>query len=259
MTNGVAIVTTNKLLLTTTNKLFITAAYKYVALAVMLTNCNLFVQQTHLPLDHPITRTNAILSRCSVNLPRLMEFGGSIVTEKYFFGFGHGHMANFWQWEFHAESIKNIRAQQVEWSKMSSQIGTNDVRQLALNWLMNLGVDVTAMGKKYPREIKQEFFYKNSGGDLEPLDKSKVPLPIFEISWGSIPLRGHPEYSHPAASMTIFGPTKELIEYHLFDDSLMLLPKLAVKDPETLLSITNAEFNKFDEIQRGNLVKKFAP
>jgi hypothetical protein len=56
--------------------------------------------ETHLPLDHPTTQTNIILSRCSVSPPRLMGFGGSVVTEKYLFGFGHDHLANFWQWEF---------------------------------------------------------------------------------------------------------------------------------------------------------------
>jgi hypothetical protein len=240
------------------SKLVITAAYKFVAMAVMLTNCNLFVQQVHLPLDHPIVQTNVILSRCSVAPPRLMDFTGSLVTEKYFFGFGHGHLANFWQWQFHAESLQGkIRAKQEEWSKMPSQISTNDVYSLALNWLNNLGVDVTTLEQKYPCKIMQRFFYKSPNGSLAPLDKSKVPLPIFEISWGSIPLRGHPQYSFPAATMTIFGPTKELIEYHLMDDSLMLRPKLEIKNYEGLLTITNEAFYKFDEMQRSNLIKQF--
>ncbi|HEY5296738.1 MAG TPA: hypothetical protein VIK59_02325 [Verrucomicrobiae bacterium] len=244
---------------TVTNKLLLTAAYKYVAMAVMLTNCNLFVQETHLPLDHPLTQTNIILSRCNVAPPRLMGFGGSIVTEKYFFGFGHDHLANFWQWEFHAESMKNIRAQQEQWSKMTSQIDTNGVHELALDWLTSLGVDVATLEKKYPCKISQKFFYKRADGNLESQSKSIIPLPIFQISWGSIPLRGHPQYSFPAATMTVFGPTKQLIEYHLLDDALMLRPKLSVKDPKTLLSITNAEFDKFDETQRSNLIKQFAP
>ena len=154
----VNIVMTNLFAAPVTSKIFITAAYKYVALAVMLTNCNLFVQETHLPLDHPMAQTNIILSRCSVNPPRLMGFGGSVVTEKYFFGFGHDHLANFWQWKFHAESSPNIRAQEEKWAKMFSQIGTNDVHQLALNWLADLGVDTAMLEKKYPCEIKQEFF-----------------------------------------------------------------------------------------------------
>lgn len=248
---------TNILAVAAKNKLLITAAYKSVAMAVMLTNCNFFIQQTHLPLEHPISATNIVSSRCSVAPPRLMGFGGSLVTTQYFFGFGHDHLANFWQWEFHSESIKNIRTQQEEWSKMPSQIGTNEVHQLALDWLMNLGVDVATMEKKYPCKIKQKFFYQNSNGSLAPVDKSTVSLPIFVISWGSIPLRGHPEYSYSAATMTIFGPTRELIEYHLFDDALMLRPKLEVKDVEKLLTISNAVFYKFDEMQKSNLVEQF--
>ena len=142
---------------------------------------------------------------------------------------------------------------------MTSQIGTNEVRQLAENWLANLGVDVATMDRKYPCKITQKFFYRISGSGLKPLDKSKVQLPIFEISWGSIPVQGHPQYSFPAATMTVFGPTKELIEYHLLDDSMMLRPKLEIKDFEKLLTITNTAFYQFDDTQRSNLVRQFEP
>ncbi len=251
MTNLVAAVT---------NKLFITAAYKYVAFAVMLTNCNQFVQETHLQIEQPIAQTNIILSRCSVAPPRLMGLSGSIVTGKYFFGFGHGHLANFWQWEFRsASSSEGITQQHEQWAQMTSQIGTNEVRQLALDWLANLGVSVATLEEKYPCKITQKFFYQHPSGGLKPLDSAKVPLPIFEISWGSIPLRGHPQYSFPAVTMTVFGPTKELIEYHLLDDSLMLRPKLEIKDFEKLLAITNAVFYQFDDSQRSNLVRQFEP
>jgi hypothetical protein len=245
------------LLGTVTNKLLITAAYKYVALAVMITNCNLFVQETHLPLDHPIALTNVVLSRCSVNPPLLMSFGGSVVTKKYFFGFGHDHLANFWQWEFRSDLAQNAQQQNERWSKAVSQIGTNEVHQLALDWLVNLGVDAATMEEKYPCKITQKFFYQTSGADLEVQPTNIVQLPIFEISWGSIPLQGHSGYALPAVTLTIFGPTKELIEYHLLDDSLMLRPKLEVKNFEKLLKITNAQFYKFDDMQRNNLVMQF--
>jgi hypothetical protein len=251
---------TNIFAATVTNKLFVTAAYKCVALAVMLTNCNQFVQETHLPINQPIVQTNIILSQCSVDPPRLMEFGGSVVTERYFFGFGHGHLANFWQWEFRsAPSAEGITEQHEQWAQMTSQIGTNEVRQLADDWLANLGVDVAAMEREYSCKIAQKFFYKNPGSGLKPLDGNKVLLPIFEISWGAIPVQGHPQYSFPAATVTVFGPTKELIEYHLLDDSLMLRPKLEVKDIESLLAIPNSAFYKFGDLQRSNLVRQFSP
>jgi hypothetical protein len=43
------------------------------------------------------------------------------------------------------------------------------------------------------------------------------------------------------------------------DDALMLLPKLEIKDAEKLLTISNEMFYKFDEMQKSNLVKEFAP
>ena len=235
-----------------TNKLLVTAAYKYVAMAVMLTNCNLFVQETHLPIEHPITQKE--VSSCSVSPPRLMGFGGSIVTTNLFFGYGHDHLANFWQKEFRSNSEQGIKEQHERWAKMPSQVGTNEVRQLALNRLADLGVDVATLENKYPCKITQRFFYQNGGG-LEA--QSKVMLPVFEISWGSIPLRNRPEYSLPAVTMTVFGPTKELIEYHLLDDSLMLLPKLEIKDAEKLLNIPDEEFHQYDDFQRSNLVSQF--
>jgi len=57
--------------------------------------------------------------------------------------------------------------------------------------------------------------------------------------------------------MTVFGPTKELIEYHLFDDSLMLLPKLKIEDSDKLLDIPDEEFYQYDDLQRSNLVSQF--
>jgi len=60
--------------------------------------------------------------------------------------------------------------------------------------------------------------------------------------------------------MTILGPTKELIEYHLLDDSLMLRPKLLdPKDVEKLLAITDEDFSRFSDAQRGNLAAQFTP
>jgi hypothetical protein len=60
---------------------------------------------------------------------------------------------------------------------------------------------------------RERYFYQNASGGSQIQSKAIVTPPIFEISWGSIPLGGRPEYSLPAATMTTFGPTEELIEY----------------------------------------------
>ncbi|MGH7975380.1 MAG: hypothetical protein ACREC8_01825 [Limisphaerales bacterium] len=140
---------------------------------------------------------------------------------------------------------------------MTSQVDTNQVHTLALSWLNNLGVDTLTLEQKYPCNIIQKFYYGKTGGELKSIDSIKVPLPIYEISWGNIPFKTHPQYSLPAATMTIFGPTKELIEYHLFDDSLMLRPKLDLLNAEKLLEIPDEDFKKMDQTQRDDLVKKY--
>lgn len=238
-----------------TNKFLVTAAYKYVAMAVMLANCNLFVQETHLPLEHPIIQKEVV--SCSVAPPRLMGFSGSIVTTNLFFGFGHDHLANFWQKKFRPNSDQEIKEQHERWAKMPSQVGTNEVRQLALGWLADFGVDVATLESKYPCKITQRFFYQNASGGLGA--QSKVMLPVFEISWGSIPLRSRPEYSLPAVTMTIFGPTQEIIEYHLYADDLMLRPKLEIQDAEKLLAIPDEDFKSYNDAERSNLLVRFLP
>jgi len=248
MTNTVLVVT---------NKLLVTAAYKYVALAMMLTNCNLFLQQTHLAKDAPMVFSNVILSECSVAPPRLMGFSGSVVTTNLFFGFGHDHLANFWQKKFRSNETSGITTLHEQWAQMPSPIGTNEVRSLALAWLINLGVDTAALENKYPCKISQRFFYRNRTGQLTEQSAAKVMLPVYEISWGAIPLGSRREYNLPAVTMTVFGPTKELVEYHLFDDSLMLLPKLEIEDLEKLLNIPDEEFHQYDDLQRSNLVSQF--
>ena len=243
---------------TVTNKLLVTAAYKYVAMAMMLTNCNLFLQQTHLAKDAPMVFSNAILSECSVAPPRLMGFSGSVVTTNLFFGFGHDHLANFWQKKFRANETQDITTLHEQWAQMPSQIGTNEVHNLALAWLMNLGVDTVALENKYPCKISQRFFYRNRTGQLTEQSAAKVMLPVYEILWGSIPLDSHREYSLPAVTMIIFTPTSELIEYHLYADALMLRPKLAVKDFEKLLAVSNESFKNYGDMERRNLVAQFA-
>lgn len=58
--------------------------------------------------------------------------------------------------------------------------------------------------------------------------------------------------------MTIFGATKELVEYHVLDDSLFLRPRIVIKNAEKLLSIPDEEFAKWTTVQRSNLVMESA-
>ena len=76
------------------DKFFINLAYKHVALATMLVLANDFIQKARIPLGQPLTARD-VQSGSHVSPPRLMGFGGSIITPTHFFGFGNGYLANF--------------------------------------------------------------------------------------------------------------------------------------------------------------------
>jgi hypothetical protein len=54
--------------------------------------------------------------------------------------------------------------------------------------------------------------------------------------------------------MTIWGTTKELVEFHMIDDAFFLKPKIQVPDSEKLLAIPNKKFKIFSSVERSNLV-----
>ncbi|MDH7502780.1 MAG: hypothetical protein QHJ82_08740 [Verrucomicrobiota bacterium] len=238
---------------------FISAAYKYVAILAMLGEANFFADKANLPLDHPITQQD-IRPGSHISPPRLMGFGGSIVTDSYFFGFGQGGLANFRKRHFDLDSERAIREQNLRFAEMKSLISTNEAYQLATNWLVAIDVDIEALEKRHPPKVTQRLFYPDAKGfnDAPELRKQVLTLPIFDIQWGDIPMRsGNTPDSIPALSVTIFGPTKELLAFHLIDRSLSLRPDL-INDRESLLAISDDEFRKYDSQQRSNLVSRFS-
>lgn len=236
------------------NNLFITAAYKYVALMVMLAEANFFAEKTCLPRNHPIVEQD-MRPGGHVSPPRLMGFGGSLLTDDYFFGFGKGGLANFKKRGFEPDNETMIRERNFRFAELPSSIGTNEAYQLATNWLAAIDVDVRALEKKYPPKVTQRKFYPDAKG-LNDLGERTLILPIFDLQWGSIPISsGGKEYPMPALSLTIFGPTKELIEFHLMDRDLSRRP-VPIKDFEKLLAIPDSQFGMFSISQKGDLVTR---
>jgi hypothetical protein len=85
-----------------------------------------------------------------------------------------------------------------------------------------------------------------------------IVLPVYTVEWRGSILRSQPKRESAVVTVTIFGATKELVEYHVLDDSLFLRPRIEIKDPEELLAIPDDEFRAFDALQRSNLVVRFA-
>ena len=55
-------------------------------------------------------------------------------------------------------------------------------------------------------------------------------------------------------TLTILGSTKELVEFHILDDTLFLRPGIKINDQDRLLAVPDAEFQAFDATQLSNLV-----
>jgi hypothetical protein len=226
----------------------LTLAYKYVAVALMLMHVNFFAGKVGLKLDHPITEQD-VRGGSHVSPPRTNNFSGSILTDDYSFGFGWGHLANFHRNDFRADSNAAVRELNARLSKSSSLIDTNGAHDLATNWLGIIGVDLQEAQRKYKLKITQWRYYPAG------LSESPVLLPVFLVEWRGAPFKPpRRQIEMAVVALTILGTTKELIEFHVLDDSLFVRPGIAINDQDRLFSISDAEFQTFDALQRSNLV-----
>ena len=228
-------------------------AYKYVAMLLMVAEVNFFCGQTGLKIERPYTEHD-VQKGSHVGPYDPKDFGGSILTDQYLFGFGWGHLATFSKRGFMpANSSKGVHGRILELSQVSSLIDTNEAYRLATNWLTALGVDVKRMEGKYRRNIVQARNYPDGNREATP-----VLLPVYYVEWRGSILRSQPNQEIAVVRVVIFGATKELVDYLVLDDSLFLRPRILMKDAEKLLAIPDEEFRRYDPLQRSNLVAQFS-
>jgi len=234
------------------NPFAISLAYKYVALLLMLGEVNFFASKTGLNSGRPFAEAE-VREGSHVGPPKTNDFSGSILTDKYFFGFGWGHLANFHRNDFRSDSDATVRERNSRLSKLSSLIDTNGAYQLATNWLGEMGVDLAALHTKYKLNILQ---WRSRP---EQFGEAPVMLPVYQVEWRGSPFPTKKERQMAVVTVTVLGTTKELVEYHLLDDSLFLRPRLKVPNPEKLLSMSDSDFRALDPLQRSNLVSEPKP
>lgn len=230
----------------------LTLAYKFVAMMLMVAEANFFCGKTGLPPNRPFTESD-VRRGGHVGLLNSTNFNGSIFTDEYSFGFWQGHLANFRKRGFMPQdSDLAIQARNRELSNYSSLIDTNGAHHLATNWLAARSVDVPALEKKYRLNFIQWRYYpKGKDGPV-------IMLPVYHVEWLGVVLKTQPNRERAVVSVTIFGATKELVEYHVFDDSLFLRPRLHIKELDKLLAISDNQFQQMSPLQRSNLVTQSA-
>jgi hypothetical protein len=239
---------------------FLTAnlAYRYLAFALMVSQANWFCQTLGLPRDHTFTLGD-VERGSSVGPVETNGVGGSLIADGYFFGFDAGHICSFVKRGHGAKSDADVKRQNVEWSRHTSLIDTNEAIRLASNWLAKSGVKVSALTSNYRMTVTQWSFYPryqptNSAGAGNDL----VLLPIFQIEWhGDYIRKGMVFHRGPVAKVVISGITKELWECDVFSEQLVKVPLSIVKDLKGVLSISDQDFKGYDDLQRSNFVAQY--
>jgi hypothetical protein len=237
-------------------------AYKFVAVAVMLTEINHCASRLKLDVPSPITREH--IRRAMVVSPDLKGLGlGRIDVENYSFSFARsGQISYFTRLQPgtpYSEGLQpakgeSIKEHLIELSKRTSLIGTNEAYKMATNWLAAIDVDLERLTKEQSVEVKQLVALGN------------LVTPIFSLEWGNpaekLPASGearhrHPNYMYPRIKMLIAGDTKRLLELRQEDISYSKRPKDLIREREKLLAIPDDEFKKYSPAQQTNLVAKF--
>jgi hypothetical protein len=226
-------------------ELFISAAYRYVALCLMLAEANQALRKLDVAEWKPVGADEIVSHH--VSPPRLRP-GGSLQTSNFIFGFGAQGQLQFIQ-TLEPDGAGSFEARHAKWAEMKSLVGTNESYALASNWLHRLDVDVVSLEKAHPARVSQEFYFAPNPEGGNP---RKVMLPRYEVKWGT-------NEFEPAVWVSIFGPTKEPIHIRQNDLSFSRRPRGITRNAEELLQISDGDFAGFGSVQRSNLVLKSSP
>jgi len=227
-------------------------AYKYVALAVMLAEINFCSGRLHLSDNKPPLRRQDCTA-IHIDAPSdFIKFAG-LVTTKESFSFSFVKSARL----RYVVKLDNQGRQSFgiprgedetivscleRLSHMKSMINSNDAYRLGTNWLVAMGADLKRLEAEHPPVVEQQLWKSSPGGD--------VPIPLFYIWWGDDAASG--------VHVMISGLTGELLNLCQDDDSYSKRPSALIKDVDQLLAIPDEEFLKYSDLERSNLVVRFA-
>ena len=195
------------------NALTINDAYRFLAIAMMLVHVNLFCNKVGLYPGREVKEAD-MREGGHVGPANTNNFTGSILTDEYFFGFGHGHIANFYKRDFGTLSDADMKKRNIELSLQASLIDTNGAYQLATNWLSKSGVDVLSMERRYKLNLTQRRYYPDGqpGQGLGP-SRKEIMLPIYQVEWKGSMVRGTRKLPEgPVVQVVVSGINREMLE-----------------------------------------------
>jgi hypothetical protein len=233
-------------------------ACRYLAFTLMLFQANWFCEKLDLHRDHKFTQVD-VREGSTIGPLQTNDFCGSLLTDDYFFGFDAGHICSFVRRGHQAQNDADVKRQNIEWSRHPSLIDTNGAIQLATNWLASSGIKLSVLLTNFTLKVSQWTFYPeyqptNSG----PVNKDAVLLPIFQVEWyGDFVRKGRVLHHGPVVKVVVSGMTKELWQCDVYSEQLVSYPPIAIRDFKSVLSISDEEFQRYDDLQRSNFVAQY--
>lgn len=218
-----------------TNILQSSMLYRDQALERMAQEASWFCKNLHLSNAVPI-QPHDILPEFYIRPPRT-GFGGIFRTTNYLFRFST-RLDGIYRRDKQEERFDLYPI----WARTPSLIDSNGAYQLATQWLSAIAVDVPVLQKKYPPKFYQWFYWGREAGvpdsewNQHRPTTNKVMMPIYDVYWG--------EQGTPAIKVTVFGPTKELMVFEMYDPSLSLRPPIVITNWQELLSIPDPPINR---------------
>lgn len=221
-----------------TNRNHISVAYRKAVIDQMLNEVNYFLIHLKLPVSYPlhvsdlkfvfvgspwysqIVSTDTNLSLLERIQAAKFAVSGSFQTTNYVFAF---HGGKLWNLMTNGKYRENFDMYPT-WAKTPSLVDTNGAYQLATQWLASVSVDVTRLNQEQQVQVDQWYYMKIADDPwsypVPPTTTNRTLMPIYDVKWG--------EGDVPPVKVTVFGPTKELIELQLEDTSYSRRPPLII-------------------------------
>jgi len=147
------------------------------------------------------------LHECSVMSPWIGSCG-LIASSNYVFGIGYGTNQHLFYSNRQLINISNYHT----WLDSRSLIDRNDAYNIAIEALINIGVDISDLTNKYYLVVEQLERDNTLINAFKFRTKKSKQLPLFYVKWYTQPLANKNAAVTPVVSVLILGSNKQIIE-----------------------------------------------
>lgn len=215
-------------------------AFNFVAMMLITLHATYFCETLGIPLDSPITSATLndkafITINCEEG--SITGIGASFIVPKYnyVFSFSDGYLSSFLIKNYlpgFDKGKEEFEKRRKELCLIESKIDKQRAYQLATNWLVLGGVDITKLESGYTNSISQhEYSFFPKGGEFGPITVLKSP--IFTVKWEGKSRHEDSNTPRDVCTVVIDGSTEKLILWRVSERSLFRTSPLAIRDKQS--------------------------